>query len=192
MSVIPIEAPPAILPRRRQLLFGTGLGVAAIAMFFLTLLGLYLSARHGHRAVWLKQNNIPLTQPTMQLFTLLMSSVTMQWAVYSIARDDRGHAYLALGITTLFGLAFINQTWFLYVMVGLKMSQVEGPSFYAITGAHLAMLVAALLLVLLTGIRALGGSMSSRHPDAMSATAIFWHGMVALYCVIWLAVYVMK
>jgi heme/copper-type cytochrome/quinol oxidase subunit 3 len=76
--------------------------------------------------------------------------------------------------------------------VGLGLRQAEGPYFYSLIGSHLAMLGAALLFVAVTAVRALGGSFSSRNSDAVSATALFWHATVALYGVIWLAVYIMK
>ena len=192
MSTVPLDLVPAPLQRRRQLLFGSAFVAAAASMVVLTLLGVYLQARHGQRAEWLKQNNIPLTQPTMQLFTLIMSAVTVQWAAYSIARDDRGHTYLALAVSGVLGLAVLNQTWFLFGQIGLKATQVEAPYLYAVTGAHLAMLIGGLAFLLVGAIQALGGSLSSRRPDGLSAAALFWHVQVALYGVIWLAVYVAK
>jgi heme/copper-type cytochrome/quinol oxidase subunit 3 len=191
-AIIPAEVDPGVLPRRRQLVYGSAYVAGACAIAVLTLVGLYLNLRTGHRSGWLGTNNIPLTQPTMQLVTLIMSMFTMQWAVNAIARDARTQSYLALAITGLLGLAFINQTWFLYTQVGLKVRQLEGPYFYAATGAHLAMVVGGLIFVLVSGIRAFSGSMSSRHPDGISAAAVFWHVTAGLYFVVWLGVYVLK
>lgn len=191
--LIPNETAPAPIPRRRQLLFGASFASAGWAMLILTLLGTYLAVRSGDRTLWLNGKNIPLTQPNVQLGTLIMSSVMIQWAVHSIARDDRGHAYLALGITSLMGLAFLNQTWFLYTQTGIRLAaDKEGAVFYALTGTHLAMVACAVIFVALMSIRALGGSFSSRYPDGLSAAALFWHVTVALYTPIWLAVYIMK
>jgi heme/copper-type cytochrome/quinol oxidase subunit 3 len=112
--------------------------------------------------------------------------------VYAIARDDRGNSYLALGMTMMFGLAAIVQTWFLYTQIELGVTQAEGGTFYALTGGHLAMVIAGLVFIAVVGLRALGGSYSAAHPDGFSAAALFWHVTVALYMVIWLAVYIMK
>jgi heme/copper-type cytochrome/quinol oxidase subunit 3 len=192
MRLIPATAPAPVLPRRRQVLYGSAFAAGGFAIMILSLVGLYLEARSGQRSLWLSENAIPLTQPNVMFGTLLIGSVTAQWAVYSLARNDRGHSYLALAITLLMGLAFINQTWFLLGEIGLGMNQAEGPYFYAVVGSHLAMLGAALAFWAVTGVRALGGSYSSRNPDAVSAAALFWHVNVALYAVIWLAVYIMK
>ena len=196
MTLIPATLTPPVLPRRRQLLFGTAFASVAVAMFLLTLVGMYLSARHAHAGQWLATgpgaNVIELTQPVMQLATLLMSAVMMQWAVWAIARDERGQAYLALGITVLMGLAFLNQSSFLWEQAAVKMSQPEGPLFYAVTGGQFAITIAAIGFVILMAFRTLGGQFSSRLPDGVSAAAMFWHVNVALYAVVWYAVYVMK
>jgi heme/copper-type cytochrome/quinol oxidase subunit 3 len=126
------------------------------------------------------------------LFTLLMSVVTAQWSTYAIARDDRPNAYLATGMTIMFGLAVVVQTWFLYDRVGITAKQLEGGVFYAVTAGHLAMVIAGTAFFALMLLRAVGGSFSSRYPEGFAAATLFWDVTVALYTVIWLAVYVMK
>ena len=42
------------------------------------------------------------------------------------------------------------------------------------------------------GFRTLGGQFSSRQPDGIAAAAVFWYACVALYVVVWFAVYIMK
>lgn len=191
-QALPASLAPVNLPRRRELLFGTAFATAGIAMVLVTLIGQYLSARDAAGVDWLLDNNIPLTQPNMQLLTLGMSVVTMQWAVWSVNRDDRYHTYLALGVTLLLGAAFVNQTTFLYHEAEITMAQPEGPLFYGVTGGHLAMTVAGLLFLVLMGLRTLGGQFSSRHPDGISAAAMYWYACVGLYAVLWFAVYVQK
>ena len=189
----PLAAAPApILPRRRELLFGTAFATAGVVMGMVTLIGAYITTRDATGAAWLSTNVIPLTQPNMQLLTLAMSVVTMQWAVWSIGRDDRYHTYLALGVTLLLGLAFLNQTSFLFNQMGVTIAQAEGPLFYAVTAGHLAMIVGGMVFIGLMGLRTLGGQFSSRQPDGIGAAAIFWYASCALYPVIWFAVYVQK
>jgi heme/copper-type cytochrome/quinol oxidase subunit 3 len=183
---------PPTLPRRRELLFGTAFATAGVAMVLISLIGNYIATRDLAGAKWLADNQIALTQPNMQLLTLGMSVVTMQWAFWSIARDDRYHAYMAIGVTLLLGLAFVNQTTFLYSEAGISITQPEGPLFYAVTGGHLAMVIAGLIFLILVGFRTLGGQNSSRQPDGVGAAAVFWYATVALYAVIWFAVYVQK
>lgn len=191
-TTAPTKLPPPVLPRRRELLFGTGFATAGLVMAIVTLIAHYLATRSAAGASWLAENDIPLTQPNMQLVTLAMSAVTMQWAVYAIARDDRYHTYMALGITLLLGVAFVNQTTFLFAMAGITIDQPEGPLFYAVTAGHLAMVVAGLVFLVLMAFRALGGQFSSRQPDGIAAAALYWYACVGLYAIIWYAVYVQK
>lgn len=191
-TTAPGALPPAVLPRRRELLFGTALATAGIVMALVTLIGHYIATRDAAGAAWLAENDIPLTQPNMQLVTLGMSAVTMQWAVYAIARDDRYHAYMALGLTLLLGVAFVNQTSFLYTMAGITIDQPEGPLFYGVTAGHLAMVVGGIVFLVLMAFRALGGQFSSRQPDGIAAAALYWYACVGLYVVLWFAVYVQK
>jgi heme/copper-type cytochrome/quinol oxidase subunit 3 len=188
----PLTAPPAPPGRRRELLFGTVFATSGIVMVMLTLIGAYLTARNDAGAEWLASNTIPLTQPNMQMFGLALSVVTVQWAVYAINRDDRTSTLVALGATLLLGAAFINQTIFLLNFVGVTADQAEGTLFYAATGGHLAMAVAAMVFLVFVGFRALGGQYSSRNPDGIAAAAVFWDSMVAVYVVVWIAVYIMK
>ena len=192
MSIIPAEIPAAVLPRRRQLLFGTVFVSIAVAMYQLALVGLYLQERSARSNVWFAEHTIPLTQPNMQLSALGLSVVFVQWAVWAIARNQRGQAYFALGCTLLMGFAFLNQTTFLWTEIGLPMTNVEGPLFYAVTASHFAIIVAAMVFLLVTAFRTLAGSNSAGHPEGVSAAALFWHVSVALYTVVWLAVYIMK
>jgi heme/copper-type cytochrome/quinol oxidase subunit 3 len=192
MADATLALPPGLQPRRRELLFGTAFATAGVIMCMVTLLGVYLAARNAAGADWFASNQIPLTQPNMQMLTLVMSVFTMQWAVHSISRDDRPHTFLALGVTILLGAAFINQATFLYKQAGVTMAQAEGPVFYAVTGGQLAMVIAGLIFIVLMGFRALGGQFSSRQPDGISAAAVYWYACVAVYAVVWVAVYIMK
>ncbi len=192
MPLVPPDTTPAVLPRRRQAVFGASYAAAGAAMLVLTLLALYLEVRSGDRSAWLAQNQISLAQPNVQLFTLVMSAVTMQWAAWAIARDERGQALWASGITLLLGLAFINQTWFLWTNLGLPLTNAAGKWFYAVTGAHVAVAAIALLYLLLMAFRVLGGSFGSRLPEGLSAPAVLWHVVVLLYVPIWIGVYVAK
>lgn len=202
MSLVPVvipDAPPApILPRRRQLLVGTALATASATVLVLTLLGHYVAARNAvvvpdGDSAWFDGITVPLTQPTMGLATLLMSSVTLQWAVWSISRDDRPNTYLALGVTGLLGLAFVNQMVFLFSDMGLVMgTNPEAPVFYAVSAAHLAMVIGGLIFGLISALRAFGGQFGSSRPDGISAVALHWHVTVLLFGVLWYAVYITK
>jgi cytochrome c oxidase subunit III len=195
--VVPALAPPPSPQRPRTLVIGTALATAATLMAFVGLLAVYVSLRQEAEAngsAWLPEGAvIPLTAPNMAFTTLLMSVVTMQWGVYAIRNRDRANGYLALGITVLLGLAFINSTAYLYSQMGLAIADsLAGVLIYAISGAHLAMTGAGLVFAVLVTFRALGGEFSDRDRDGLTAAAFFWYATVAVYSVIWYVIYVMK
>ena len=147
------EAPPAPPARPRVLLIGTALGAGGAAMVLLTLIALYARLRSdviSSGEVWLPEGtNLQLTPGGMGMVTLLMSLVTVSWAVWALRRDDRPHAYLAVGVTLLLGIAFVNATAYLYQQLALPLTfSGLGGLFYIVTGAHLVMVVVGYLLAI--------------------------------------------
>jgi len=188
-------APPVARPR--VLMVATALASAAAVMVFITMLGIYLNERATVIAAgsnWLPQGStIPLQQPNTIFITLIMSVVTMAWAANAISKDDRPNAFLALGLTFALGAASIVMTTYLWSLMELDIAGgVQGVLIYAITGAHVAMIAIAMLFVALMSIRALGGQFNAREHDGISAAALFWYSMVAVYALIWIIIYVTK
>lgn len=188
-------APP--VQRPRVLVVGSAFAAAASFMVFIGLLGIYLTARAdviSSGSVWLPEGSIiPLQQPNTIFMTLLMSVITMQWAVSAIAKNDRVNAYLALGLTLMLGIAAIVMTTYLWTLMKLDVaSGVQGVLIYTITGAHIVMLVLAMLFVALMALRALGGQFTARQHDGITAAAVYWHAMVAVFALIWISIYVTK
>jgi heme/copper-type cytochrome/quinol oxidase subunit 3 len=168
-----------------------------VLMVFVGLIAIYVSLRQEAAAndvAWLPEGaTIPLTPPNMAFMTLLMSIVTMQWGVYAIRNRDRTNGYLALGITILLGLAFINSTAYLYSQMGLGIGDsLAAVLIYCITGGHLVMTGAGLVFAAVVTFRALGGDFNARDSDGMVAAAFYWYATVAVYAVIWYVVYVTK
>ena len=198
MADIPVGTPLAApMPRQRTLLVGTVFGTAASLMYFAALLGVYLRERADALSgggEWIPSGaNIQLTQPTVAAWTMLMSVVTMQWAVYSIARDDRPHAIMATALTVLFGLSVVVTTSFQYTEMGLVADEsVAAVLIYTISGSHLAMIAIGLMFLLLMAFRALAGQYSSRQTDGFVAASIYWYAVVFVYVVIWTAIFVLK
>lgn len=190
------EFPAAPPTRPRVLLIGTIFAAVAAAMAFAGLLGTYLAVRQDVLATgeaWLPSGvEIPLTPGNMAMLTFAMSVVTMQWAVYAIGNEDRRNAFIALGLTLLFGVAYINTMGFYYSQMGLEVATVPGALIYAVTGAHLVLTGGAMLFAALMTFRTLGGQYGARDREGIVAAAILWDVMVAVYAVIWYAIFITK
>ncbi len=169
-------------------------------MYFGALLGIYLSERAdflsaNQGSTWIPGGAVlELASPTVMAWTLLLSVVTMQWAVRATSQADRRHILIALLVTALFGVAVINQFVFLFRQMGLEIDDgsVAAPLIYTITGSFLAFLVIAHVFLFIMAVRVLASPQPNVHIDGMSAAALFWHSMVFIYWVLWIAVFVTK
>lgn len=192
MSTIPAEVTPAVLPKRRQTVVGAAFAAASSAMLVVLLLGNYLEIRSASEKFF-DGVSMPLAQPNVMFWGLGLSVLSIQWAVWAIARDERSQAYWAIGITALLGLSFLNSTWYLMSQSDLAVGvQPEAGATFAVVGAHVAMVLVGLLMVAVMAFRTFGGQFSSRYPDGWSAAALYWHTTVGVYVLVWYAVYVTK
>src|SRR3712207_5172768 len=117
------DAPPPPPSRPRVVMVGAALASVAAGMLVLSMLAIYLARRAdvvNSGQTWMPDNAVvPIAQPTMILFTLILSSVTLLWASYALRNDDRGNAYLALALTFVLGFAAANQATYLLGNLGL-------------------------------------------------------------------------
>jgi heme/copper-type cytochrome/quinol oxidase subunit 3 len=93
----------------------------------------------------------------------------------------------------IFGVAAIVDTAYLWQQMNLGISDSpQAVLIYGITGAHTAMIGAGLLFMLVMGFRALGGQLTGRAAEGVNAAALFWYVTIAVYAVIWYAIYITK
>lgn len=198
------HAAPAAQQRPRSQLIASSIVAGAAVMIMATLVGLYLAARQtalAANAPWIPPGGLPLTGPNTALFTLLVSIPAMLWAQQAVRNDDRQSLWVAYGIVLLLGVAFINAQAFILtnlsvstdpkISVGVADSPVA-LLIFTIVGIHIAFVGAAMGAVLVTGFRNLGGRLDRRSRDTVDAVALFWYVTIALFGVLWYAVYVMK
>lgn len=165
-------------------------------MAFVGLIGYYAAARAevvSSGSTWLPDGStIPLTPGNMAFATMVISAVSMWWAVDAVGRNDRQMAYVALGLTMFFGAAVINATSFLYSQINLPVATTQGALIYTITGGHLAMIVVGLVYAAVMVFRTLGGEYGGRDREGLVAAALFWYVTIAVHAVIWYSIYIVK
>jgi len=194
------EGPPPVpgaSDRPRPLVVATFLVIAAGVMLFAGLLGSYGAARSAAMArdeLWLPETvllpNVPLA---VTYLTLAMSSVTAQWSVAAIVTGARNQMYLAVGLTLVLGAAFVNGLTFVWQRLGLAAGDGEFSTWvYALTVTHLVVVVAAMVLFVVLGFRALGGQFSRDDRQFVDCAAAFWHFAVLAGAAIWIAVWFME
>ena len=141
---------------------------------------------------WLPEGTkFSMVAANVMLISLLPIGVFAQWAVYSAKRDDKPHTGLALLLTGLIGLAFINAQAFIYATTELPVSQgTYSYLFYAVTGVSMLLAVVGVAFSATTAFRYLGGRTSDR--AIVSAHALYWYAYSAVFAVVWFVVYVTK
>ena len=189
-DVLPALPPPPQTGRSNVVLVGTMFVIAAGVMLFGGLLAGYFSARAAVQAAgeaWVPDEvRIPNVPLFVGYLTLLMSSVTAQWAVSAIKNRDRRVMGVAVVLTVVLGLLFVNALSFAWTQLGLVAgSGGFATTVYAVTVTHLLVVLAAVVAFVVMGFRALGGQFSPRNHEFVLAAAAFWHFAVAAGLVIW-------
>ena len=193
------EVPPAPLRRPRQVLVGSTLASVASVAAFGVLFAVYFSLRADVIAggdTWLPEGTtIPLSPGNVSMITLVMSLVTVQWAVWAAHRRDRQHTYLALGLTVLLGIAHVVQMGYLFTQWNLPLNgegSFQAVLLFTIFGLHLAMVAGALIFLTLMLLRSLGGQLTGHDAEGLSAGALYWYVTVAVFTVIWYGILIVK
>lgn len=192
MYALPAAAPPA---PQRQMLVGTTLASVAAIMITGGMLGVWALQRRraiDAEGTWLPDGVVIPEVPTnVMLIAFIGICVFGQWAVYSAARNDRGHTSLALGCLFIVALLVVNAQAFVYHEMGLGIGDgTYAAMFYAITGMFVALMVFGLLFTTVAAFRYLGGRSGDR--EILAAHALYWYAMAAMYSAIWFLVYVTK
>jgi cytochrome c oxidase subunit 3 len=191
------QAPAPPPPRPRVLLIGTALGAGAAAMVILSLIALYAQLRADAIAdggVWLPEgSNLQLTPGGMGMATLALSLFTACWIVQALRNDDRGHALMAFGITLALGAAYINVAVYGWQQIGLGFSSsTQAVLIYTITALHVVMTGVGMLFLAVMGFRAVGGQLTGRAAEGVSAAVLYWFVTVGVYAVVWYAITITK
>ncbi|HSH21033.1 MAG TPA: cytochrome c oxidase subunit 3 [Candidatus Caenarcaniphilales bacterium] len=133
----------------------------------------------------------PLWLPVIATTILVISSVTMQWAVWRIRKGDRVGMNRAIAVTLLLGVVFLGMQLFDYAELlgehsfGIN-SGVYGTLFYTLTGFHGAHVFGGIVGISVILLRGIAGQFSARHHIAVEAVSAYWH----FVDVVWIALFV--
>ena len=188
--------PAAEATRPRTVGVAALLATAAVFVAFATVLSVYVQQRQQARAAnleWFGDGRVELGPAGMMMMTLLLSVVTVQWAVQAARAEDRPHGFIALGVTLLFGAAVINQFVFVYADTAFAIDDGRAQLlFYVVTGSFIAMLISAMATLAVTTIRSLLGPFGSELAHGVQAAAVYWHMCVVCYFLVWYVVFITK
>lgn len=181
-------------PARRQVLVATTLVSMAGTMLIGSMLAIWMLLRGrvvdvGER---FPEGYIIAEVPSnIMLITIGSLLVFAQWAVYAAKRGDRINVGLALALTAILGIAFINAQAFVYAAMDMPIAEGYYPGlFYAITGTVIALAVIGVIFTSVAAFRYLGGRFADT--ELVSASALYWYFLAAGFSAVWLFVYVTK
>jgi heme/copper-type cytochrome/quinol oxidase subunit 3 len=168
--------------------------IAAEVMFFAALVSAYFVLRMG-AAQWPPplQPRLPVLVTGLNTILLLGSSFAMMRTVRD--RDDAAVVARGLAVTGALGVIFLavqGYEWLQLVGYGLTMtSGAYGVTFYTLIGVHGLHVLGALvwLGIVFTGVRR--GRFLEPPAAGLRACGMYWHFVVALWPVLYVAVYLL-
>jgi cytochrome c oxidase subunit 3 len=119
---------------------------------------------------------------------IVISSITMQWAAWSVKKNKPANVLTGLIITLGLGLAF-SFTQFLgwtnlvemKVFFGGATANPSGSFLYVLTGLHLAHLAGGILYLLFVITNSIRGKYNSEYNLPISLCATYWHFLDILW-----------
>jgi cytochrome c oxidase subunit III len=200
---VSVEATHAAVPSTRRRdpmpasLLGVILFVASECVFFAALFGAYFTIRaqaptwppEGFTAEHIKAWPIPAIATSL----LVLSSVTMQFAVWAIRRGDRATMMRFLKITLILGGIFLAAQGYDYATLGFSIHDtVFGTTFFTMTGFHGAHVAGGLVFIYLMLARGWSGQLTREDHTGLEAAAIYWHFVDVVWIGLFATLYLLK
>jgi cytochrome c oxidase subunit 3 len=177
---------------RLALLFFMG----AEVMFFAALVSALFVLRVG-MAAWPPplQPRLPVAVTAVNTVVLIGSSVSMVAALRALRRRDRPRFVRMLVTTAALGALFLavqGYEWIQLIGFGLTLSSsVYGATFYTLIGLHGLHVAGALVWLVATTLLATRARFTDGRITPVQACAMYWHFVVGLWPVLFVAVYLL-
>jgi cytochrome c oxidase subunit 3 len=185
---------------------GMLLFIGSELMFFAGLFAAYFNARAAAQPNWppeglehiidpFPRGPIPFL-PVIATVVLVLSSVTMQYALWRIRKGDRTGMNRALALTLIMGIAFLGAQAFDYITLadegfGIN-SGIYGTLFFTMTGFHGAHVFGGIVGIAVILLRGVAGQFSAKHHIAVEAVSAYWHFVDVVWIFLFLTLYFLK
>jgi len=161
--------------------FGLWLFLVSVVMIFAALTSAYIVRQAD--GDWLYFELPQLFWYTSAI--IIVSSITMHWALISARKDNLETVKIATGLTSLLGLLFlVGQFYGWTALVENSVYFVGNPSgsfVYVITGLHGVHLVSGVIVLLIVLIATLRYKVHSKSLSLIEMCATYWHFLGGLW-----------
>jgi cytochrome c oxidase subunit III len=135
---------------------------------------------------------IPEASTGVNTGILLVSSLTIHWALVSIKKGNRFGLKAGMVLTFLLGLTFLFLQMNEYVHLGwAPHDTAQATIFYSLTGLHGAHVLVGLCALLMVTLRSFRGHYSPEHHQGMEVPGIYWHFVDGMWIIVYTALYVL-
>lgn len=171
------EQPIAMHPKK----FALWLFIVSVVMIFAALTSAFI-VRQGE-GNWLEYDLPQILWVTSGI--IILSSITMHWAYISAKKDQLSQLKLALGLTTVLGLAFLVGQWFSWeALVERDVYFVGNPAgsfLYVFTGLHAVHLISGVIFLIIVLISSFRYRIHSQKMNVMEMCVTYWHFLGGLW-----------
>jgi cytochrome c oxidase subunit III len=178
-------------------LLGMVLFIASEVMFFGGLFGAYFTIRSA-ATQWPPEGTPHLDTWYAAVLTaiLVSSSVTMQFGVWAIRKNDHRRLVLWLAVSLLLGLIFLigqGNEYRTLIHEGMTLSSgVFGSTFYTLTGFHGAHVAGGAAFILIVLLRARSGQFTARYHDTVEMASYYWHFVDVVWLGLFSTIYLLR
>jgi cytochrome c oxidase subunit III len=178
-------------------LLGMVLFIASEVMFFGGLFGAYFTIRSA-APEWPPPDTPHLSAPYAAILTaiLVTSSVTMQFGVWAIRKNNSRRLVLWLTVSLLLGVIFLVMQGLEYANLieeGMTLSSgVFGSTFYTLTGFHGAHVAGGAAFILIVLLRARSGQFTARYHDTVEMASYYWHFVDVVWIGLFSTIYLLQ
>jgi cytochrome c oxidase subunit 3 len=171
--------------------------IATLSVLFAASVAIYLIMRHMHQP-W-PPMGFPALPSSLWLSTLdiVCTSIVIQGAVLAARRDDKVGLRRNLVATLVLALGFLGLQSYAWYTIWKQVAAVAelGRSyltmFYMMTGLHAAHVVGGLVPLVVVTVAAYRGMYGRKKNAGVRFTAIYWHFLDVVWCVIFVVVYLL-
>jgi cytochrome c oxidase subunit III len=171
--------------------------IASEVMFFGGLFGAYFTIRSA-QPEWPPPDTPHLETWYAAILTaiLVSSSVTMQFGVWAIRKNETRRLILWLVVSLLLGLCFLAgqaNEYRTLISEGMSLSSgVFGSTFYTLTGFHGAHVAGGAVFILIVLLRARSGQFTARYHDTVEMSSYYWHFVDVVWIGLFSTIYLLR